>query len=336
MKAVVTGGLGFIGSHLCERLLRDGHTVTIVDDLSTGALENTAHLGGPPQLTCHIGTILNKDLMRQVVSDADVIFHLAAVVGVRRVIEKPLLCLETNVRGTDVLLELAAQRKVPVLLASSSEVYGKNGSAPFKEDDERVLGSTSIPRWVYSVSKTVDECLGLCYCRERGLPVVVVRFFNIVGPRQTGRYGMVLPTFARQALSGRPITVFGDGRQVRSFTYVSDAVAAMMALAGSPRAVGEVFNVGSDDVITIEELAQTVKALAGSDSPIAHIPLELAYGDDFEEPRTRVPDISKLRSFVGYEPQVHLEEMIGNILDYCREHEDQRDRLHVSAARRTS
>ena len=321
MKAVVTGGLGFIGSHLCERLLRDGHTVTIVDDLSTGARENIAHLGDPPELSCHIGTILNMPLMEQLVRESDVVFHLAAVVGVRRVLEAPLNCLNTNIGGTAAVLEASVKYGVKVLIASSSEVYGKNGDGPLAEDDPRVLGSAAIPRWVYSVSKMADECLALSYWRERHLPVVVMRFFNIVGPRQTGRYGMVLPTFARQALSNLPITVYGNGQQIRSFTYVSDAVDAMVGLAANSRAVGEVFNVGSEETVAIGELAHRVKEAAQSDSPIEYVPFHITFGDDFEEPEMRVPNISKLRSFVGYKPRVRLNEMIDNVLADSRAQE---------------
>jgi len=321
MKALVTGGLGFIGSHLCERLLRDGHTVAIVDDLSTGSRENIAHLGDPPELSCYVDTVLNTSLLERLIRQSDVVFHLAAVVGVRRVLDAPLKCLSTNITGTATILEASAKCGAKVLIASSSEVYGKNGSGSLAEDDPRVLGSAAVPRWVYSVSKMADECLALSYWRERDLPVVVMRFFNIVGPRQTGRYGMVLPTFARQALSNLPITVYGDGKQVRSFTYVSDAVDAMVALAASPAAIGEVFNVGSEETIAIGSLAQRVKEAAHSGSPIKYIPFEVAFGSDFEEPYMRVPDISKLRAYVGYEPKVRLHEMIDNVLADSRAQE---------------
>jgi UDP-glucose 4-epimerase len=316
MNALVTGGLGFIGSHLTERLLQDGHRVTVVDDLSTGHLQNLAHLVGHPQLSCYIDTIRNKELMERVVADNDVIFHLAAVVGVRPVLQDPLRCLETNIRGTDMLLEIADKWGVKVLLASSSEVYGKNSNGPMREDDNRLLGPTVVTRWIYATTKAVDECLGLGYWRERGLPVIVMRLFNVVGPRQTDQYGMVLPSFVQQALANRPITVYGDGRQVRSFTYISDTVNAMLALSENAAAVGEVFNIGSAEQICIADLAARVKEAIGCQSPIQYIPYEVAYGEGFEDTRSRVPDISKLKALVGYEPKIRMDEMIQRIIQY--------------------
>jgi UDP-glucose 4-epimerase len=318
MKALVTGGMGFIGSHLCEALLEGGHDVTVIDDLTTGRRENLARVEGDPRLQCCVGTIRDDHLMRRLLDGVDIVFHLAAVVGVRRVLESPLRCLDTNIRGTDMLFELAAERGVKVMLASSSEIYGRNGSGPLTETHSRLLGSTSVPRWIYSATKAIDEYLALGYWQEKRHPSVIMRFFNIVGPRQTGQYGMVLPTFVRQALAGEPLRVYGDGQQTRSFTYVSDAVRATIALMQSPQAIGEAFNVGSEEVTTIEGLAHRVKELAGSESPVQTVAYEEAFGEDFEEPRDRAPDIGKLRACIGYEPQVTLDEMIRRTIAYHR------------------
>ncbi len=319
MNALVTGGLGFIGSHLCERLLNDGHRVTVIDDLSTGREENLAAVRGHPRLTCRIGTIRDKALLEEVLSGRDIVFHLAAVVGVKRVLQDPLYCLETNIRGTDMLLELAQERGIKVMLASSSEVYGKNGNKPMQEQDDQVLGPTAVTRWIYATTKAVDEYLALGYWQKDALPVVVMRLFNIVGPRQSDQYGMVLPTFVRQALEARPITVYGDGQQIRCFTYITDALEAMLALAAHPGAPGGVFNVGSEEAVNILDLAQRVKEITGSVSPIEHIPYEEAYGDGFEDTRTRIPDLAKVRALVGYRARVSLNDMIRNIAAYFRE-----------------
>ena len=324
MKVLVTGGMGFIGSHLCERLLADGHQVTVVDDLSTGRAENLAHLTGHERLRSYISTIRNKELMERLLEQSEVVYHLAAVVGVRSVLSEPLRCLETNIRGTDMLLELAHRHGVKVMLASSSEVYGKSSGELLSESSNRLLGPTTITRWIYSTTKAVDECLALAYWREKGLPVVVMRFFNTVGPRQTGRYGMVLPTFVQQALRKEPITVYGDGSQTRCFTYVADAVRASVALAECQAAVGEVFNIGGTEPITIGELAKKVKAMTGSPSPIQLVPYEVAYGDGFEDIQERVPDISKLRSFLGYVPEYRLDRMIWEIIAYFRDRQSEK------------
>jgi UDP-glucose 4-epimerase len=319
MKALVTGGMGFIGSHLTEKLLAEGHQVKVIDDLSTGHRENLAHLEDNDRLTCYVDTIRNKALMEKLLADSEVVFHLAAVVGVQAVLQAPLRCIDTNIRGTDMLLELAHKHGAKVLLASSSEVYGKNLGGPFREEDNRLLGPTTVTRWIYSTTKAVDECLALSYWREKQLPVVVMRFFNIVGPRQTSRYGMVLPTFVQQALADLPITVYGDGQQIRSFTYVSDAVRAVTALAVSEGAEGGIFNVGSGEITTIAGLAERVKVLLASNSNIEFIPYEMAYGDGFEDTQIRIPDISKLRRQIGYTPEYRMDDMIHNIADYFRQ-----------------
>jgi UDP-glucose 4-epimerase len=318
MRALVTGGMGFIGSHLCEHLLHNGHRVSVIDDLSSGSRDNIAHLEKNERLTCHVDTIRNKPLMEKLLDDCDVAFHLAAVVGVRTVLQEPLRCLDTNIRGTDMLMELASARGVKVMIASSSEVYGKTESEMMREEGNRLLGPTTVTRWIYATTKAVDEYLALGYAREKKLPVVVMRFFNTVGPRQTGRYGMVLPTFVQQALRGEPLTVYGDGRQVRCFTYVTDVTRAVLALAEHPQANGEIFNIGGKEPISIGDLALRVKRIVGSDSPLKHIPYDDAYGNNFEDPRARVPDITKLQTLLGYEPQTRLDDMIKNIVAYFR------------------
>ena len=319
MNALITGGMGFIGSHLCERLLSDGHRVTIIDDLSSGSLENLAHLQGHERLECHVDTIRNKPLMEKLLQENDTVFHLAAVVGVKTVLQDPLRCLDVNIRGTDMLLELANNYGNKVLIASSSEVYGKHSEGVLSESTNRLLGPTTVTRWIYATTKAVDEYLALNYWRERQLPVVVMRFFNTVGPRQTGRYGMVLPTFVQQALSNQPITVYGNGCQVRSFTYVTDVVNATAELAQCPRALGEIFNIGGAEPISVGDLAQRVKDNVGSNSPIHYIPYEVAYGEDFEDPQIRIPDVTKLREYVGYEPKVRLDDMIDNIVAFFKD-----------------
>lgn len=340
---LITGGAGFVGSHLAEALLRSGHEVLVIDDLSTGSIENIEHLkrylptprrsaeaastgrhptGGAAFRNARfhyvIESIMNVSVLAELVDRCDVIFHLAAAVGVRLIVESPVRTIRTNISGTEIVLELADKKKKKVIIASTSEVYGKAVRVPFREDDDLVLGPTVKGRWSYACSKAIDEFLALAYWKEKELPVVVARLFNTVGPRQTGRYGMVLPTFVNQALSGRPITVFGDGRQSRSFTYVGDVVWALMKLAECEEAVGEVFNVGNGAEIAIEDLAGKVKEMTGSCSEIVRIPYEQAYEEGFEDMPRRVPDISKLKRYIGYEPQVQLEEMIEKVVEYCR------------------
>ena len=310
MRALITGGAGFIGSHLSERLLDEGHKVSVIDDLSTGAFENIAHLKGRPGFTYTIDTITNEPLLAELADQCDVIFHLAAAVGVKLIVEAPVRTIETNVHGTEVVLRAAAKKNKLVIIASTSEVYGKSADVPFREDGDLALGPTSKHRWAYACSKAIDEFLALAYHREKKLPVIVVRFFNTVGPRQTGRYGMVVPNFVRQALDGQPITVFGDGNQTRCFTYVGDVVNALEKLCQEPRAIGEVYNLGNEEEVSIRELAERVKASTGSASPIVTIPYDQAYGSGFEDMPRRVPDISKVRTLIGFEPKVKLDEIL--------------------------
>ena len=320
MKALITGGAGFIGSHLAEQLLQRGHEVGVIDNLSTGSIENISHLKSAPGFSYVIDTIDNEPLLAEWIDRSDVVFHLAAAVGVKLIVERPVHTIETNVHGTEVVLKHANKKKKLVFIASTSEVYGKSADVPFRESADVVLGPSVKHRWAYACSKLIDEFLALAYWKEKKLPVIIVRLFNTVGPRQTGQYGMVLPTFVRQALSGQPLTVFGDGTQSRSFTYVSDVVGALIALASEPRAIGEVFNVGNTGEISIGDLAQRVKTMAASDSPIQLIPYDQAYEAGFEDMPRRVPDISKLRTLLGYEPRVELDEIIRRVLDPIRQH----------------
>ena len=318
MRALITGGAGFIGSHLAETMLAAGHSVSVVDDLSTGSRENISHLQRHRGFECVIGSVTDDRLMQSLVQRADVVFHLAAAVGVKLVVEAPIHTIETNVNGTEVVLRHARRNRTRVIVASTSEVYGKSTIFPFREDADLVLGPPTKRRWGYAASKLIDEFLALAYWKEHQLPTTVVRFFNSVGPRQCSRYGMVLPNFVRGSLAGQPLVVHGDGRQTRSFTWVGDVIAALMALANEPRAVGEVFNVGNDREISILELAVKVRSMVGSNSDINFVSHAQAYGKDFEDMSRRVPDISKLRQFVGYSPKVQLEEIIARTIDYWR------------------
>jgi UDP-glucose 4-epimerase len=319
MRALVTGGAGFIGSHLVEALLRDGHEVVVLDDLSTGRLENLQAVRDHPRLTFAAGSVTDELLVAKLMDGSEVVYHLAAAVGVRLILDQPVQTIETNIVGTDVVLRAATHARTRVVLASTSEVYGKNDRVPLSEDDDRVLGPTTKSRWSYACSKAIDEFLALAYHKERGLPVVIVRFFNTVGPRQTGRYGMVVPRFVRQALDGQPITVYGDGCQSRAFADVEDAVRAMIALSRAPEAIGQVFNVGSGQEVTISELAERVKTLAGSRSPIVLVPYDEAYQPGFEDLRRRVPDIRKAEAFVGYRPEIALDETLQRVIRFIRE-----------------
>ncbi len=318
MKALITGGAGFVGSHLAERLLNDGHEVCILDNLSTGSIDNVLHLKGRAGFSYTIDTVTNEPLLAELIDHADVVFHLAAAVGVKLIVEQPVYTIETNVHGTEVVLKHANKKKKLVFIASTSEVYGKSADVPFREGADLVLGPTAKHRWAYACSKLIDEFLALAYWKERRLPVVVVRLFNTVGPRQTGQYGMVLPTFVSQALSNRPITVFGDGTQSRSFTYVGDVVDAFVKLMVEPRAVGEVFNIGNPDEVSIRELAERVRGMCGSSSDIQTIPYDQAYEAGFEDMPRRVPDISKIHGLIGFTPKLKLDEIIRSVIDHQR------------------
>ena len=317
MKVLITGGAGFIGSHLAEELLKRDNEVTIVDNLSTGSMENIEHLKTDKQFSFNIDTIMNEDLMKKLIKDSDIVFHLAAAVGVKYIIDNPLESIEINVKGTEIILELAnISGKKKVIITSTSEIYGKNkdGQMLFKEEDDRILGTTSITRWSYSCTKALDEFLALAYYREKKLPVVIVRLFNTCGPRQTGRYGMVVPRFIKQALLNQPITVYGDGKQTRSFTYVSDVVEALIDLAGHRKAVGQIFNIGNHEAISIGELAEKIKKMAKSSSRIVHVPYEEAYEKGFEDMRHRQPDIQKIQKLIGFKPKVDIDKMLENII----------------------
>jgi len=319
---LITGGAGFVGSHLAGRLLQDGVAATVVDDLSTGSMENVSDLVGGDGFQLIVESVNDIDTMERLVADADFVFHLAAAVGVKLIVEQPVRTIQTNIKGTEVVLALANKYRTPVLLTSTSEVYGKNSAAPFAESDDMVLGPTTHSRWSYACSKAIDEFLALAYHRKTQLAVIVVRLFNTVGPRQTAQYGMVIPTFVGQALRGDPITVFGDGSQRRTFTYVTDAVEALLRLAVSPEARGEVFNVGGRREISIMDLAELVKQRTGSESPIVTIPYDEAYAPGFEDMARRVPDLSKVMRTVGFEPRVSLEEIIDNVVEHHRTHPD--------------
>jgi UDP-glucose 4-epimerase len=318
-RALITGGAGFIGSHLAEALLERGWSVEVVDDLSTGSIENISHLKGHPHFAYVLDSVMNRSLMLEMVDRADVIFHLAAAVGVRLIVEKPVHTIETNIKATELILELAARKRRPLLLASTSEVYGKLDKPRFSEDDDVILGPTSKSRWCYAASKMIDEFLARAYFKEHGLPTVVARLFNTIGPRQTGQYGMVVPRFVRLALAGQPIPVYGDGTQRRSFTWVGDVVGAMLALIAHPQAYGEVFNIGHTKEISIYELAALVKEMTASASEITLVPYEQAYEAGFEDMLRRAPDITKIQRLIGYRPGLGLPEMLERVISYERE-----------------
>jgi len=319
MRALLTGGAGFVGSHLAEALLDRGHHVLVVDDLSTGAMENIAHLKHRPNFEYVIDTIMNERLTAELVDRADVVFHLAAAVGVKLIVEAPVRTIETNVHGTEIVLTHASKKGKLVVIFSTSEVYGKSIDVPFREDADLVMGPTPKHRWAYACSKAIDEFLALAYYRERRLPVIVVRLFNTVGPRQTGRYGMVIPNFVSQALAGEPITVFGDGKQTRSFTDVGDVVDGLIRLVGEPRAIGEVFNIGNTEEISILDLATRVRTLTKSPSEIVLIPYDQAYEEGFEDMPRRVPDLRKIGALVGYQPTKRLDDILQRVVAHSRE-----------------
>jgi len=319
LTSLITGGAGFIGSHLAEALVARGEQVIILDDLSTGSVDNVRSFRAHPRVHCFFESMMNRSLLCELVDEADIVYHLAAAVGVRRIIESPVRTIETNVKGTELVLECAAKKKKRVFVASTSEVYGKNARTPFREDDDIVLGPSSRSRWSYATSKLLDEFLALAYWNEKQVPVVIGRLFNTVGPRQTGRYGMVLPTFVLQALDGVPITVFGTGQQTRCFGYVGDAVEAIIRLMSCDAAVGEVVNIGNDEEIAMEALARLVRERAHSTSPVRFIPYDEAYAPGFEDMPRRVPSVDKLFSLIGFRPTTPLIAIIDQIISYAKD-----------------
>lgn len=318
MRALITGGAGFIGSHLAEYLLKQGYHVTVIDDLSTGQFRNIASLTRHPRFHFAIEDIRNIPVIDRLVSECDVIFHLAAMVGVQRIITEPINTIEVNIGGTEMLLKTARRYRKKIMVASTSEVYGKGVKFPFEEDDDSLLGATTRTRWSYAASKAIDEFLGLAYQRQVGLPVVIFRLFNTVGARQSGQYGMVLPRFVAWALAGEPIRVYGDGQQQRCFGNVHDVVRAIVGLSECDAAVGQVFNIGSSEEITIAGLAERVRARTGSDSPIVLIPYDQAYEAGFEDFRRRVPGLDKIKRTIGWQPTTPLDETIDQIIAYQR------------------
>jgi UDP-glucose 4-epimerase len=319
MRVLITGGAGFIGSHLADAYVERGDEVHALDDLSTGGMENIRHLRKHPRFEYTIESVHHRAVVAELVDQCDVVFHLAAAVGVKLIVESPVRTIETNVHGTEVVLSQAAKKGKKVLVASTSEVYGLSNEVPFREDGNLVMGATTKGRWSYACSKAIDEFLALAYWREKRLPTVIVRLFNTVGPRQTGQYGMVIPTFVKQALAGRPITVYGDGSQTRCFTHVGDVVGALIKLMDHPGAVGNVFNIGSDEEVAIAALAERVRALTGSRSEVVKVPYAAAYGEGFEDMPRRVPDIAKVAALIGYRPTKTLDEILENVIAYYRE-----------------
>lgn len=322
MRYLITGGAGFIGSHLAERLLARGDRVVLLDNLSTGSMDNIRHLKVSGQMEYHLDTIENLQLLAELVDDADVIVHLAAAVGVKLIVESPVRTIETNVNGTQRILEAACKKRKLVLTASTSEVYGKNTNVPFREDADLVLGPTTKGRWSYAASKALDEFLALSYWKEKKLPVIVVRLFNTVGPRQTGRYGMVLPNFVKQALDNEPIRVYGNGKQSRCFCDVRDTVESLIRLLDTERSIGEVVNVGNTEEISMEDLAKLVKERTRSSSSIEFVPYDRAYEPGFEDMMRRVPCVDKLHAITGFRPQTSLNEIIDRVTDYFRQKEE--------------
>jgi UDP-glucose 4-epimerase len=319
VRALITGGAGFIGSHLAEALLNRHDDVIVLDDLSTGSIENIAHLKGRRGFEYVIDSVENEPLLAELIDRSDVVFHFAAAVGVKLIVEQPVRTIETNVHGTEVVLKHANKKKKLVVIASTSEVYGKSDDVPFREDSDLVMGPTPKHRWAYACSKAIDEFLALAYWKERRLPVIIVRFFNTVGPRQTGRYGMVIPNFVRQALAGDPITVFGDGTQSRAFTHVSDIVDALIKLMREPAAVGQVVNLGSSEEISIRSLAERVRTLCASTSPITYVPYDQAYEAGFEDMPRRVPDLAKAQAMIGYRPSRSLDDILHDVIEFFRQ-----------------
>src|SRR3954469_9983923 len=315
MRALITGGAGFIGSHLAEALLDAGHQVLILDNLSTGSMENISHLKGRAGFEYFIDSVENEGLLAELIDRSEVVFHFAAAGGVKLIVEQPVYTIETNVHGTEVVLKHANKKKKLVVIASTSEVYGKSEAVPFREDSDLVMGPTPKHRWAYACSKAIDEFLALAYWKERKLPVIIVRFFNTVGPRQSGQYGMVIPNFVRQALAGEPITVFGDGKQSRAFTHVADVVDALLKLVKEPSAIGQVINIGTMQEVTIEKLAERVRELANSTSSIKLVPYDEAYESGFEDMPRRVPDLTKAEKMIGYKPRHTLDDILTQVID---------------------
>jgi UDP-glucose 4-epimerase len=316
LRVLITGGAGFIGSHLSDAYLKRGDDVLVIDDLSTGTIENIRHLKSNPKFHYTIDSVHNQPVTAELVDQSDLIFHLAAAVGVKLIVESPVRTIETNVRGTEVILALANKKKKRVLVASTSEVYGLSADVPFREDGNLVMGATTKGRWSYACSKAIDEFLALAYWREKKLPTTIVRLFNTVGPRQTGRYGMVIPTFVKQALSGRPITVYGDGKQTRCFGYVGDIVGALIKLMDSNDSIGQVYNIGSNEEISILQLAEKVKELTSSNSEIVFVPYDEAYEEGFEDMPRRVPDITKINKLVGFRPEMSLQGILESVINF--------------------
>lgn len=318
MRVLITGGAGFIGSHLADAYLQRGDEVSVIDDLSTGSIDNIQHLKSNPKFQYTIDSVHNQPVTAELVDHCDIVVHLAAAVGVKLIVESPVRTIETNVRGTEVVLALANKKQKRVLIASTSEVYGLSMDVPFKEDGNLVMGATTKGRWSYACSKAIDEFLALAYWREKKLPTTIVRLFNTVGPRQTGRYGMVIPTFVKQALAGRPITVYGNGKQTRCFGYVGDVVGALIKLMDTNDSVGQVFNIGSSEEISILQLAEKVKKLTHSDSEIVFVPYDEAYEEGFEDMPRRVPDTSKINKLVGFKPEMTLDGILETVISFHR------------------
>jgi UDP-glucose 4-epimerase len=318
LRVLITGGAGFIGSHLADAYLQRGDEVTVIDDLSTGTIDNIQHLKSNPKFHYTIDSVHNQPVTAELVDQCDVVVHLAAAVGVKLIVESPVRTIETNVRGTEVVLALANKKQKRVLVASTSEVYGLSADVPFKEDGNLVMGATTKGRWSYACSKAIDEFLALAYWREKKLPTTIVRLFNTVGPRQTGRYGMVIPTFVKQALAGRPITVYGDGKQTRCFGYVGDVVGALIKLMDTTESIGQVFNIGSTEEISILQLAEKVKELTQSTSEIVFVPYDDAYEEGFEDMPRRVPDITKINQLVGFKPEMTLNGILETVISFHR------------------
>jgi UDP-glucose 4-epimerase len=315
MRVLITGGAGFIGSHLAERYLEKGHEVIILDDLSTGCIDNIRQIRAHPRLTYYVDSIGNRSLTAELVDMCEIIYHLAAAVGVRLIVESPVRTIETNVNGTETILSLASKKRKRVVIASTSEVYGKRDRVPFREDDDLILGPPTKGRWSYACSKAIDEFLAIAYWREKRVPTTIARFFNTVGPRQTGRYGMVIPNLVSQALIDEDLTVFGDGTQSRCFTHVADAIRGLIGITEHPEAVGQVYNIGNDAEISIMELARRIKLLTGSRSRIVLVPYDRAYEEGFEDMARRLPDLSKIKALIGYQPRIGLDQILTDVIE---------------------